>query len=1567
MSTAGLSRAYAVLRQLDVLRADSITNPLPLSGDLPTCVRSEDRGVSKAVRTPSRPRGESNMRSVRLQESPPPPPAERRGQRTGCRDAFWEQTMGVGAAQLSSSPLLGATHRRSCFSAHPYAYVPVYSNLSSDSFRHDRPHQKEPPRLAAAEEGHHASAAATSAGAQSRRSPRSGEFSVNEAYDHYAPPPPSHGSGATPLHFLSPSPSPFSRHQYNTEVATEERPLRRSLSARVGVPSPVVLPSLSTSEAAHVAAAQASSTLEVCFDKDGMDAVLASVGAAAAASSALVGRTQQDGRVDRPSSAQPAVSAAGGEGAAFFTHPRSTHGVHRSTGGAADFAHGFGASANASAVAEAAAVPSSLSNSTLMAMSDGDAEPASFTSLVTAADGGRRPLRQLPMSSNDVGGKQPCRYTADAAEAASPSAGAEEFSAIPSVERLLDASPSLSRSAGQPFQRETTAAATAAPLCLLSCPPPPGDLSSFYTTAGHSARADGGRGAYTAETPQRQQQRQEKECISCGRHCRLPQRGMPSPRDGGDVAASSPRSLANRSSEKAGDDRSGCTGDNEGSNALGLNYLSAGRGEEGGVDKDADHREAESLPLCGFFGAAEEKPVQRPSADDVRQPLDTHRRSQSDSRELNVTGGGRGGPTPLLPAAYTNAVPFLDYLARVHAASSHQLLKELAAMGEAWAATTQATHEAGDGDAHPGEVIESTVVDCLAMDLLLNRPSALECMVVPWLRTRLELMMAVHLAERMSSSPNYPRDRGNAVTARALIHIEAGEGEADGVDKGNASANNNVLCAIIGLGGAAFTLLPTLLQLLLWLPPPSPTSVCDVRLVGLAIRTAGGADGLQALIRTLEQRAEGPHVLAAVAYALSTYSFELVGHTSVVCVPAGAMRRPAGSEGAAELFRLVPDGLAAAASLSATPLTEELRALWSCDPFWVSPTLTTEAPARLHLLHLQSPPPYRLTHMMVDAEVARCRLLAHLGSDQCCVAHVHPHVVVLLNDALSARLLSSVATPAAQSRYSPTLSQMRRDLHRVLADDVSSIAAAQRANGGGSDMDDQAATLQGLLRLPLLPYSLHRFFAGEKDTLFALESALVHALLARSAAALVQEQALMSLSTLPPEARVHVVQPVTDFFVRLGRTLQLRQTTTMRRPVVQAGRSGPGPCNSGGEVNADETVAVAAAIAAGTVCVNPLASSSCVKGCIASIVPVFKELLHSPLWRVRHAACVGLARIGPLTADPSSIIDALLNCIGLHPPLITEESGSSVAPSAAAIRPPQLPLQSATVVWCLAQQRQGGVRALLQLLQDPQQPPQVHHWCAFQLAEVDVHEACAELIEGESSEANALLDELVQVLGRLIATQGTLEEDTVLLCVRALAEVVHRHYTNATSPADTADAAMDAVLSLDTVQLAQEAAAYYQEEEPNACFTVLTSVAEAALLPTNVLKSLCLYLCRYGGGHGELYVCEMLLQSSSVGGRAAAAFGLRACGAKVLRSVVYGMNDDSFDVRWESFETLTSIGAAAALEVLRQRPAEQRHQVRAALRDCLLRDASRPVSRKVAETVYRALLSEESLSLQELS
>ncbi|CAG9577369.1 conserved hypothetical protein [Leishmania major strain Friedlin] len=1557
MSTAGLSRAYAVLRQLDVLRAESITNPLPMSGDRRSRARRKERGGSDVGRSLFPSREELAVRGVRLQGYRTPPPSDRRGWCAGHGGVIWEDSIDVGATQGPPSRLAGATDHRGYSSKHPHAYTPARSHLIPASPTHDGP-QVESSRPAAAERDCHAAAATTSADVQSRRSPLSSEYALGDRYDHHAPPPPppSCGSGASPL-LLSSSNSPVSHHRYNTQIAREQ-PLRRSPSARVAVPSPVVLPSSFTSEAAHVAAAQTSSLLEVYFDKDDMHAVLDSVAAATAAAAT--------------SPAQPVTVAAGAADTACCTHTRTARGTHRGYGAAADFMHSLGASVDASATTEAAATPSSLSNSSLTAMAGGDAQSASGTSLVTAADDGRHPLWQLSMSRHDVGDKQHGCRSAAAASAASLPTRVKDVSITPSVERLLGARHQRSRSVGQQhqqLQREAAAPATAASLRPLFSPPPSGDLSSFYTAAGRSVRAEGGGNAYAAEAPQHQQ---EEACISLSRHSRLPLHGIPSPRGAVDAEPSSPRVLADGRSEGVGDDGSGGADESEGSSPLGLHGLSAGRADEGSIDQDAYRREGESLRRRALLGAAEEKSVQRAAVDDDHQRRDTHRPSQNDSRGQGVACGERRRVMPLFPAAYTKAVPFLDYLARVNAAGSHQLLKELAAMGDAWATTTPAEDAAGGGGEHP-ELTEQVVVDCLAMDLLLNKSDALGCIVVPWLRARLESMMATHSADRMNSSARKHRDRGKAVAANTLRRT--GESEAEGLGEGDAAANNSVLCAIIGLGPVAFTLLPTLLQLLIGLPPPSPTSMCDVRLVGLAIRTAGGADGLEAVIRIVQQQAEGPHVLAAAAYALGTYSFELVGHTSVLCVPAGAMRRPDAKGGADLLFQLVPDDLSATTAdlLSASPMMEELRPLFGRDSLLFSPTATTAAPTGRHLLYLQSPPPYQPTHVLVDAELARCELLAYLRSDQFRVTDAHPYVMALLNDALSARLLSAVVTPAAQSLYSATMSRLRRDLHRVLAEGVGSTAPHQRDNDDGSDVDETGAAAHALLRLPLLPYSLDRFFAEEKDLLFALESALVHALLARFATPLVQEQALMSLSTLPPVARVHVVQPVVDFFMRSARTLQLRQATTMRRSVAQAGRTDPpatsrAPRNGAREVDADDNVTVAAAIAAGTVCVNPLAPSSCVDSCVASLVPVFQELLHSPLWRVRHAACVGLARVGPLTADPSSIVDFLLTCLVLHAPSVTEESTSNQAPSAAATRSPELPLQSSTVVWCLAQQRQGGARALLQLLQDPQQPSQVHHWCAFQLAEVDVREACANLNRGESPEADALLDEMVQVLGRLIATQGALEEDALLLCVRALAEVVHRHYVNATSPASTA-AAMNAVLFLDTAEPSQEAATLCQEEEeePNACYIVLTSVLESALLPTNVLKALCLYLCRYGGGHGELYACKALLQSSSVAVRTAAAFGLRACGAKVLRSVVLGMNDDSFDVRRESFETLTVIGAAAALEVLHRRPVEHRYQVQTALRDCLLQDASRPVPRKVAETLYRALVSEEPLVAQELS
>ncbi|GET90181.1 hypothetical protein, conserved [Leishmania tarentolae] len=1554
MSTAGLSRAYAVLRQLDVLRADRITNPLPMSDDRYARLRGEDQGGSEVWRSPPRSREELAVHHVRLRGFRTPPRTKKKEWCTGHRGVTWEESIDTGTTQAPSSRHAGATDHRGYYSRHHHASAPVYAYRISDPPSDEGP-QVEVSQSAAAERGPHAVADTTSTGVGSYLSPLSGKYALADSYEHHAVSPPrSRSSGASPLLFSSwNSPLPHRRH--NTRVTSEERLLRRPPSARVAVPSPVVLSSCFTNEAAHAAAAQTSSVVGPYFDRDDTRTALDS---AAAVSSAAT------------SSVHPETAAPVGAATACYVHKRTTRGTCLGTGLAVASPYSLGASLDASATTKAAATPSSFSNSSLMALPGGDAPSANGTSPVATADDGRHLLWQRSTSNTDVGDNQHHWCSAATASVASPSTRMKDASITPSLERLPAALHQGSCDVREPhhrLQREAATAATVASGGSPSSPPPSGDLSSFYTAAGRCLRAEGGGHTYAAEETHHQQ---EGERLFLRRHRRLPLHAIPPPRDATDAGPSPPRSLADRRSEEVGDDGVGCTDDSEGSVPLDLQHLSAGSAKEGSLDHDACSEE-ESMPLRALFGCTEETSMQRATVDNDHAHFDTPRPLRCISRGESAAFGGRRSETALFLDAHTKAVPFLDYLDRVNAASPHWLLKELVAMGDAWATSTHAENTVSGGGEHPAKAAESVVVDCLAMDLLLNKPSALECIVVPWLHTRLESMMTTYLADRMSFSTRNHRSRGKAVAVNALHSTEEAEPECE--DEGDTSANNNVLCAIIGLGRAAFTLLPTLLQLLIWLPPPSPTSVCDVRLVGLAIRTAGGAEGLAAVIRILQQQAEGPHVLAAAAYVLSTYSFELVGHTSVLCVPAGSMHRPDANGDPKLLFQLVPDNLStsAAGSLSASPMLEELRPLFGCRSLLFSSTATAAVPTGRHL-NLQSPPPYRPTHVMIDAEFARRELLAYLRSNRFRVTHAHPYVMVLLNDALCAGLLRAVVTTAAQSLYLPILSRLRRDLHRVLSGGVATTDSPQRGNVDGSDSDEAAAAVaeQSLLRLPLLPYSIDRFFAEEKDTLFALESALVHALLAPSATPLVQEQTLMSLSTLPPVARVHVVQPVTDFFIRVAHTLRLQQVTTMRRSAIYAGvmdrlTTGRDPRNGVREVDADESVTVAAAIAAGTVCVNPLASSSCVDSCVASLVPVFQELLRSPLWRVRHAACVGLARVGPLTADPSSIVDFLLTCLSLHAPLATQERGSSQALSVAAIGPPELPLQPATVVWCLAQQRQGGVRALLQLLQDPQQPSQVHHWCAFQLAEVDVQEACTALNSGESPDGDTLLDELVQVLGRLIATQGALEEDTVLLCVRALATVVYRHYAVATSPANPG-AVMDAVLPLDTAQPVEEAATCYQEEEPNACYIVLTSVLESALLPTNVLKALCLYLCRYGGGHGELYVCKELLQSSSVAARTAAAFGLRACGAKVLRSVVLGMSDASFDVRRESFETLTFIGAAASLQVLRQRPSEHRHQVQSALRDCLLQDANRPVPRKVAGDLYRALVREELLATQRL-
>ncbi|KAK7195018.1 hypothetical protein NESM_000424500 [Novymonas esmeraldas] len=1419
MATTGLSRAYAVLRQLDVLRAEGITHPVPDSVDRRPRPRSSSEQpirVEAAVAHERRTRGAA-------QPSPPRSPSRESSAVRG----VWRQHRRVhssdepaatatatapnvaSSSSLSSSPLPPSdVHGRDSASAPPppHAYAPPRAPTPSGS----------PGRRAMQGVGDdRGSAKGPALGASLPRS------STPRSRWRGPPPPPfdARTGAGTPLV----TPQLNSRlHPYvaggttsaaavaAAEEEEEARWQRYRATSRGSVPSPVVKPSLASGGAA-VAPARTSAALEIFFDADDALAVHDSV-AATASSSAMTsthGAPAWGRRTSLALHERVRTSPVSGGGAGT-TSPHVSHGSssRRLAGGDAP--------APTSAGAAATTLPS-LSNSPLVASPGRGGESVESAILAAAA--------------------------AAAARGSNPA---------------------------QTPPRDAAASGSSAPLQeRLSSAPPSGELIAFYTAAGRLVQAAG---------------------APAGRMC--------TPHGGSGAQA---------------------TGDTE-TSSVGRDAATTTSVADGGVE--AEHRESAA-----------------------------------------VDGDGSCSAAHLFPAAYADAVPFLGYLARVGAAGSHRLLKELAAMGEAWSARADAggdaaavgsdTDEMRDDD-DDDAATESVVVDGLALSLLLNAPGALEYVVVPWMRARVEAMVAAAQSTRElcgNTSASRGRDRATRVRASLRRDVMGGGGEEEEAVEAakrqrsrESAANDDALCAVVGLGGVAAALLPALVQLLLTLPPPTPQSVCDVRLVGLAIRTCGGADGLKVLTRVVQQQTEAPHILVAAAYALSTFSFDMIGHTSVLCVPAGAMHRT-GDSGVAHTA-------ATPYALVSVPLPEvdtsglaELRPLWSRDPLLLSPTATTAAPTRSHLLHLQSPPPYRRTHVLVDAELARRELLGFLRSDRFRVTRVQPHVMVLLDDALNLCVLGAALSPAALRLYGPTITELRRDVHTVLATDTA-VGAAQL-----------------LRRRPRLPFSMLDFFAEEKDLLFAVESALVKLLLARSAAPLVQEQALMSLSALPPEARVHVVQPVSDFFLRCVRTLQRRFTATMRRPTAAAAGSGAGgeapaatdACDAASRTDPEEAVAVAAAIAAGTVCRNAGASRTTTESCAASLAAAFLELLQSPQWRLRHAACVGLARLGPVTADPTAVVDVFVR-------RLTHRT------SATASSPPLL-LQSATLVWCLAQQRQGGVRALLRLLQDPQQPPQVHHWCAVQLAEVDVREACAEAdahdteTDARDTEASVLLHEVVQVLGRLIATQGAVEEDTALLCVRALAEVVRRGCCASVE----AERVGDHLLPLDSFHAEPEAVTYCMAEEPNACFTALVSVLSAALLPTNVLKALCLYLCRYGGGRGELSVCELLLESGSVAARAAAAFGLRACGAKVLRSVVLGLNDADYHVRRESFDTLTCIGVAAALDVLRQRPVEHRRQVRTALRDCLLQDADRPVARAVAEALYHALLEDDRLTAPPLT
>ncbi|RNF17094.1 serine/arginine repetitive matrix protein 1 [Trypanosoma conorhini] len=451
----------------------------------------------------------------------------------------------------------------------------------------------------------------------------------------------------------------------------------------------------------------------------------------------------------------------------------------------------------------------------------------------------------------------------------------------------------------------------------------------------------------------------------------------------------------------------------------------------------------------------------------------------------------------------------------------------------------------------------------------------------------------------------------------------------------------------------------------------------------------------------------------------------------------------------------------------------------------------------------------------------------------------------------------------------------------------------------------------------VLPFSYDPHYAGREEELFAVEEVLMTILHNRRTPLSVVEQTLVSVASLPDFATTHAASPVLDYVIRSVSHFEQQ---------------------GGGAIDGEESVLVAGLVALGRLLRNEGTSPSV----IDTACGVLLHNLSSPSCRLRHAACVGLGEVGAVSNRPGDIARALTAALN------------------------DAAMNHETVAWALTRLGLRGVRLLLDRIAPPPPAPpaavgsssggsnrrdtsddgrrhsvevlpaSVRMLCARALGKVDFLTVSL----GVHEDARRLREELMRSLAAILAA-AQVEEEVALECAYALGEAAGTCVDGGT-PAPCREE--------------EEAASYYRSETPNEAFAVLKGLVEAVLLPLPVEKALFYALCCYGGAHGELYVSQTAIQSSLVVLRAAAAFALRVCGGKVIRTVVLALNDDDAGVRLEAFDTLDAIGVEAVLAVLRLRPHQHTHQVVAALRDCLLRDLGRETRRQAAQDLYAALL-----------
>ncbi|KEG12446.1 serine/arginine repetitive matrix protein 1 [Trypanosoma grayi] len=556
---------------------------------------------------------------------------------------------------------------------------------------------------------------------------------------------------------------------------------------------------------------------------------------------------------------------------------------------------------------------------------------------------------------------------------------------------------------------------------------------------------------------------------------------------------------------------------------------------------------------------------------------------------------------------------------------------------------------------------------------------------------------------------------------------------------------------------------------------------------------------------------------------------------------------------------------------------------------------------------LQLPPPYRPTHVILHAETVRRQLLQFTASmDFRRALHTYETLPLVLQD------FALGAPEACRQQGMPEAVQESLRRHESELEDASKLPPR------------------------VLPFSYDPCFIGREDEQFAIEETLITILLDGRTPLSVVEQTLVSLASLPGFVTIHVAPPVLDY-------------------VIQCVSRYEQQC-------ADESDGGEAAVVAGLVALGRLVRH---EGTSPTVTNTACELLlhnlGAPSWRVRHAACIGLGEVGAVSNMPEATARALTTC--LHDDAMNHE----------------------TVAWALARLGLRGVRALLERITSGHRssssnnssgggnnnkiisnsgasggvscsstlelPVSTRVACVRALAKIDMLEASL----GVEGDTRRLREMVVQRLGVAIAA-GDIEEDVVLECAYALAEVIGRSSSNNKGGGNAGSSGAVA-----HHHRSEEAAMYYHSETPNEAFEIMKELIESVVLPFSVQKALLYSLCAYGGAHGELYVSQTAIQSPAVASRAAAAFGLRACGGKVIRTLALALNDDTAEVRLEAFDTLSDVGANSVLAVLRTRPHQHTQQVVAALRDCLLRDMGRSARRQAAQDLYAALTRNRTL------